>query len=269
MAKTKIGVVFGAGSVRGISHIGVIKVLQQIGIKPYCITGSSIGAIVGAAYALGIIPKKMENLAKSMNIFELVKLTDITFPKDGLIKGNKIEKFIESFINDFRFEDTKIPFACTATDINSGEKVILNSGLLRNAVRASISIPGLFKPVKINGRLLVDGGLVDPVPVDVAYSMGAEKVIAISLFSERLFRSDRKEDSIKNKYVIPRIYKILYNSFYIMMNKIEKDCINNATILITPQLDGIGFRDFYKAAEIIKRGESATLKLKERIEKLI
>jgi len=178
----KFGLALGSGSARGMAHIGVIQVLEAYHIPIDMIAGTSIGSVVGSVYATGASVKHMKEAALSMKRSKTISLMDPTLPHSGLISGNRTEKILNKIaLKDKTFDDLKIPFAAVATDIKTGAKVILNQGSVIKAVRASISIPGIFTPVKYQDYYLVDGGVVDPVPVDVVQMMGANIIIAVSL----------------------------------------------------------------------------------------
>ncbi len=180
MKHEKIGLALGGGSARGWAHIGVFRALAEADIQIDCVAGTSIGALVGAIYASGRIALLEEAVLK-MDWGRIVSFLDVVFPRSGLIDGKKIETFFRGHVQKTHFEDLRLPFAAVATDLRSGSAVVLKSGDLIEAVRASISIPGIFTPVVLDGRVLVDGGLVDPVPVTVARSLGADRVIAVDL----------------------------------------------------------------------------------------
>jgi len=178
----KFGLALGSGSARGMAHIGVIQVLEAYHIPIDMIAGTSIGSVVGSVYAAGASVGKMKKAALAMKHRKTFGLFDPTIPRSGLISGNRAEEILNSIaLQDKTFNDLKIPFSAVATDIKSGAKVILNQGSVIKAVRASISIPGIFTPVKYQDYYLVDGGVVDPVPVDVVQMMGANIIIAVSL----------------------------------------------------------------------------------------
>jgi NTE family protein len=178
----KFGLALGSGSARGMAHIGVIQVLEAYHIPIDMIAGTSIGSVVGSIYATGASVKQMKEAALSMKRSKTISLIDPTLPHSGLLSGNRIEEILNKIaLKDKNFNDLKIPFAAVATDIKTGAKVILNQGSVIKAVRASISIPGIFTPAKYQDYYLVDGGVVDPVPVDVVQKMGADVIIAVSL----------------------------------------------------------------------------------------
>lgn len=178
----KIGLALGSGSARGLAHVGVIMALEAYNIPIDIIAGTSIGSVIGGLYASGATIRQLEEVALSIKKSKTLFLIDPVFPHSGLISGDRIEKMLNQFgIKDKTFDDLKIPFAAVATDVESGAEVILNQGKVIDAVRASISIPGIFTPVKYQDYYLVDGGVVDPVPVDVVKMMGADIIIAVNL----------------------------------------------------------------------------------------
>ncbi|MBW1862883.1 MAG: patatin-like phospholipase family protein [Deltaproteobacteria bacterium] len=176
----KIGLALGSGSARGLAHIGVIKALDEAGIRVDYIAGTSVGAVVGAVYASGSI-NSLENVVLQLDWKKIIPFFDVVFPKSGLIDGNKITDFIRNHVDEKNIEDLPLPFCAVSTDLATGNEVAIQEGDLIEAVRASISIPGIFTPVKKNGLTLVDGALVNPVPVSVVREMGADFVIAIDL----------------------------------------------------------------------------------------
>ena len=167
----KTGISLGSGGAKGIAHIGVLEILEVYNIEITEISGCSIGSIIGALYASGCSIEKMKKIAFDIDLKKMWGLFDFTNPiSGGLIKGDAVEKFLNDILPVKNFEELRIPFKCVATDIKSGEPVIFDSGELIPAIRASISIPGLFIPYKFNDRLLVDGGIVNPVPIDLLSS---------------------------------------------------------------------------------------------------
>ena len=176
----RIGIALGSGSARGWSHIGVLQALAEMGIEPHVVAGSSIGALVGAAYANNQLDE-MEAMVLALEWKDIVAYLDMSIMNGGLIQGDKIVKFLRKYAKQTDIESLPRRFAAVATDLNNGTEVWLQHGDLLDAVRASVALPGLFTPCKQNGRWLVDGGLVDPVPVSLCRAMGAEIVIAVSL----------------------------------------------------------------------------------------
>lgn len=179
--KQGIGIALGSGGARGLAHAGVLEVLLENGIEPAFAAGTSMGAIVGAAYASGNF-RKLVDVLRSLDIAEAAALfLDFGFGKPGLVKGRRVMDFIATFIPDVTFADLEIPFAAMATDIATGEAVAITRGRILPAIRASISIPGIFTPVRRGAAMLVDGGISSPVPVETARSIGAGPVVAVNV----------------------------------------------------------------------------------------
>ena len=175
-----IGLALGSGSARGWAHIGVIRALAEAGIEIRCIAGTSIGSLVGAAFALNKIDV-LEDFARQLDWKQIVSFLDVTFPRSGLIDGEKITDFFRGHVREINIEELPLSYCAVATDLATGRELVLNKGDLIEAIRASISVPGIFTPVKKNSGFLVDGGLVNPVPVSAARNMGADYVIAVDL----------------------------------------------------------------------------------------
>lgn len=171
----RIGLTLGNGSARGLAHIGVLKALEEKNIKIDFIAGSSIGALIGAAYASGMSVERMEELALEIDLKKIAQLFISKPAFTGLINGKSIKNYILSHIGNPDFSQLKIPFVAAATDIDTGETVVLNKGSVVDAVRASISIPGIFAPVKMNNRLLIDGGVTLPLPIRLVKEMGVKR----------------------------------------------------------------------------------------------
>jgi NTE family protein len=178
-----IGLALGSGSARGLAHLGVIRAIEDAGIEVDFIAGSSMGALIGAIYASG----KLDELEATFRTFDwktMAGFFDVVLPKSGLLDGARVSELVRAHIHADTIETLPKPFAALATDIVSGEEVVIRSGDVIEAVRASISVPGIFTPVRSNGHILVDGGLTNPVPVSAARSMGAEFIIAVDLNHE-------------------------------------------------------------------------------------
>src|SRR3990167_9154182 len=196
----KLGVALGSGSARGWSHIGVLRALQRYGIEPDIVTGTSIGALVGACYAGGTLDE-LESWVTSLGWRDVVSLLDLKLG-GGLIEGRKVFQFFEQHMSDLTFEQLQKPFAAVATDLETGREIWLQHGHLAEAGRASLSIPGLFRPYRAqSGRILVDGGLVNPVPVTLCRAMGADLVIAVNLNSEIVGKHLRNSRKLSNEFL--------------------------------------------------------------------
>ena len=207
--RKKIGLALGGGAARGLAHIGVLEVLQKEGIPIDMVAGTSAGAIVGALYAQGKDSNEIRSLALEFGSRKLAHFVDPYLPKSGFIRGKKIQDLLVSYIGRIGFSDMKIPFACVATDVETGEEVVIDQGSVPEAVRASISIPGVFSVARWADRYLVDGGVVNPVPVNVLKGMGANFVIAVNVIPEVSEGAQRfiteKEDHTKESDIVRKI----------------------------------------------------------------
>jgi NTE family protein len=273
--RAKIGYALGGGGARGLSHIGVMKVLEEHGIYPDVIAGTSIGALVGALYASGLRAGDIER-ALRLDLRRLAMLADVRLSLSGLVQGKRVTSALKSFLGDLTFADLKIPFACVATDIVNGQEIVLRTGLVISAVRASISVPGLFTPVKVRGRYLVDGGLVNMVPVSTCRDMGAEYVVGVNVIpdpaglihependqedddeQEMSARETRSRNSKEPKSSAPNVVKVLIQSLYIPGYRIAMENLEAADLAISPEVGNIGFFQFDKEVEAIEAGEKA------------
>lgn len=177
----KVGLALGSGGARGAAHTGVLKVLQAEGIPISMVAGSSIGSLIGAAMAVGIPLEQVEQEWLETSAARVFRSFLPTFPRAGLSSGNELKKYLTQLLGDVRIEDLDMPYAAVACDMDTGESVVLKDGSLVSAVRASTAIPGIFHPLRSGDRLLVDGGLVDPVPIQVCRDLGADFVIAVDI----------------------------------------------------------------------------------------
>jgi NTE family protein len=185
----KIGLALGSGSARGWAHIGVIRALEHANVHPDLVCGTSIGALVGAAYALGELDR-LEKWVQELRTGEVIRFMDVGLGS-GVLKGDRLMEFFRANVRDRPIEDLPVPFAAVATSLQTGAEVWLRSGSTLDAVRSSIALPGVFAPARWQGSLLVDGGLVNPIPVSLARAMGADVVIAVDLGSDILGRRFR------------------------------------------------------------------------------
>jgi len=256
--KKKIGLALSGGAARGLAHVGVLEVLQKEGIPIDMIAGTSAGAVMGAIYASGQDINKIIENALDASWKRLAPLIDPSLPRTGFLKGRKIRDLIAGFIGgNIRFSDLKIPFACVASDIDTGEEVVINSGSVPEALRASISIPGIFTVVKREGRYLVDGGLTTPVPVNVVKQMGADLVIAINVNPDVSVRMGKTYRQRVEAHKEPNIFQVMMQSIYITTYSLARTSLGEADIVIEPDLAHIGAGDFTKAEELITRGQQA------------
>ncbi len=174
-----IGLALGSGAARGLCHIGVLKVLEKEQIRINCLAGTSIGAFIGALYAAGISPEQMEEVATGLDWKRLARLIDPVVPTAGLIDGAQVAEFMAKLLPARTFEELRMPLAVTATDVETGEALIIRRGNLVDALRAAIAFPGIFTPARFGDRFLIDGGLCNPVPVDAVRQLGAKNIIAV------------------------------------------------------------------------------------------
>ncbi|MEA2039091.1 MAG: patatin-like phospholipase family protein [Thermodesulfobacteriota bacterium] len=198
----KVGIALGSGSSKGWAHIGAIKALTEAGIHIDYIAGTSIGAVVGAAYASGKIAI-LEDVVLQLDWKQIVYLLDVVFPKSGMIDGNKIAEFIRSQVGAKLIEELPLPFAAVSTDLATGREVVIKEGDIIEAVRASISVPGIFTPISKEDMILLDGGLVNPVPVSVVRNMGADFVIAVDLNHDIVSKKGIGKSSIPGSVSCP------------------------------------------------------------------
>jgi len=250
----KIALVLGAGSSKGFAHIGVIKILESNKVPIHMIVGTSVGSVVGSLYAYGYDAFQLQKLSFSIEKGDIV---DLTIPDNGFIKGEKLEEFVNKIVKNTPIEKLKIPFYAVAADVQSGQEVAFGRGNTGMAVRASCSIPGVFRPVKIGEKMYVDGGVVSPVAVDVAKQFGADIVIAvdISAGAERTFPENTIETILR--------------SFDIMYSKLASIQISKADVVIKPKVGHIGAADFSKRHEAVMEGEKAALEALPQVMKII
>ena len=256
--RKKVGLALSGGAARGLSHVGVISVLHKEGIPIDMIAGTSSGAIIGAVYARHRDTEKMKEYALDPSWKKRAPMIDPSFPKTGFIKGHKIEKLLESFLGGkITFQDLQIPLACVTTDIDTGEEVVIDRGPVTEALRASISLPGIFTLVKREGRYLVDGGLTTPVPVEVVRRMGADFIIAVNVNRDVSVRLDKTTGKPKKARKSPNIFQVLIQSVYITTYSLVRSSLENADIVIEPDNADISAGEFSRTPELITLGEMA------------
>jgi NTE family protein len=240
--------VLGSGGARGLSHIGVIKKLEKEGLQPDIIIGTSMGALVGAYYALHGEVHDLERLAVSINNTDVLRMVDVNNITKSFIKGDKIKRFLKDLFQDKSFEDTKIRLVLAATSLQDGTQVVIESGKLADAVMASANLPVMMQPVKYQGKNLVDGGLVDSTPVKLAFDYGADSVIAVDLFNAR--KVDAKDFSMFMQ--LERVYDIMCAN---SVKFDEKDF--DKLIVLRPETGSrLQTFAFTKARTFIKAGEA-------------
>lgn len=242
----RIGLALGGGAARGFAHIGVIQVLEEAGIRPTLVTGTSAGSLVAAIYASGKTGNQLQRVADTM---EEATIADWTLPifSRGMLRGEALARYVNTQVSSRLIENMSLPLGIVATDLNSGQGMLFQRGDTGTAVRASSSVPGMFQPVKISGREYVDGGLVSPVPVRAARSMGAELVIAVDI-------SSPPEGNLAGG-----TFEILMQTFSIMGKSINSLELKEADVVIRPALLGVSSSDFGARKRSIEAGRQAML----------
>jgi NTE family protein len=268
-ALKKVGLALGGGAARGMAHVGIFKMLERENIPVDIVTGTSAGAIIGSLIASGNNAKKIETMVLEASKHKLTQLIDVSLPRTGLIHGDKVMDLLESYIGkNTKFSDLRIPFSCVAADIISGEEIVLREGSVPEAVRASISIPGIFAVVEYEGRYLVDGGIVNPVPAKTARDMGAQFVIGVNVIPETIVRVPQQKQQ-NQRSLEPGIILVLTQSLQIGSYYLAKAGLEYADVSIEPSVGHIGVGDFHQAEECIKQGELAMFQaldsIKERL----
>ncbi len=245
MSRPSIGLALGSGGARGFAHLGVIKVLREEGISIDMIAGSSMGAMVGCFYAAGL---DIDRLYKLSKVFKRKYYLDFTVPKMGFVSGDRVKELIKVFTHGKKLEELDIPVSVVATDLGTGEKVVFSEGPIADAVRASISIPGIFTPEKWNGRLLVDGGVIDRIPVSVVKEQGADIIIGVDVAH------------VKTNAEINSIFDVIMQSIDIMQMELVENRKIVSDVMIRPRVEKYSSRAFTHIDEIIAIGEEETIK---------
>lgn len=254
-----IALALGGGSARGWAHIGVIRELEALGVDAHLVAGTSIGALVGAIHAGGALGE-FEDWVTTLTRRTMFSLMDFQLG-GGMLKGARLMDFFRTRFHDRDIEDLALPFAATATNLRTGAEVWLRRGPMLEAVRASIALPGLFTPVLHQGRLLVDGGLVNPVPVSLARAMDADIVIAVDLASDLFDRSTQADAATLpgNGLRQPSMLDVITTSIDIMQVRVSRSRMagDPPEVVVTPRVAHIGILDFHRANEAIEAGRQA------------
>jgi NTE family protein len=247
MPRPRIALVLGGGAARGFAHIGVIRTLEQEKIPIDMIVGTSVGSLIGAIYASDMNSFDLEWTAFALekdDVFDYALLSAITGM--GPVKGDKLEAFVRNKIPVANIENLKLPFAAVATDLNRGTRVVLDRGSVAKAVHASSAIPGVFSPVDFQGKLLVDGGVVDNIPIDVAREKGADIVIAVDI-----------SENVTN-FNITNVVDVMLQAVSIIMNENTKQKKKDADVLISPAVGNVAMLDFTQKKRCMQAGIEAT-----------
>jgi NTE family protein len=301
--RKRVGIALSGGAARGLAHIGVLEVLRDLGVEASAIAGTSMGSIVGSFLCSGISLEEMKHYVESMDWKSFLLFSDLALSNTGIINGRRVEKQLEKFLKEKTFEDCSTHFCCVAVDIFSRDKVVLTRGRLLDAVRASISIPGFFSPVYLDGKLLVDGGIIEPLPTEAIKVFDLDFVIGSSITFEKdneryryLLDGDGSESADhtyghhrigaaendeslrdlldkfksrikgKNEKTVP-VQSVLDTSLNIMHREMTSRYNKLADILIEPEVGDFGFFDLTRGKDIIQRGREAAEAKADEIKK--
>jgi NTE family protein len=301
--KPRIGIALGSGASRGWAHIGAIRALEERGVKPDLVCGTSIGALVGAFYASGDL-EKLESWVTGLAWTTVLRLMDLTW-RGGLIRGNRLFTLFRATFEDREISELALPYGAIATELTSGREVWLREGKVLDAVRASCAMPGVFTPVIRNDMLLVDGGLVNPVPVSMCRALGADIVIAVDLTWGKLgpYRDrsrdkgrgkadegavaprevpgwvgrlqtgwlQRMKSKVKDEVTMPSIFEVFTTALDIVEMKVARSRLAGepADVMITPLLPDFGTMEFHRAKEAIVEGRAAVERMGPLIDQVI
>ena len=250
----KVGLVLGGGSARGLAHIGILKVFQEEDIPIHFVVGTSIGALVGAVYAAG---SNLDYLAGIARELEWKQILDPNFSRMGLFRGDKLQELVDILVKGKKIEELCVPFAATACNLETGHEVIIQEGSVAKAVRASCSLPGIFKPVHLDGKLLVDGGVCGRLPTVAARKLGADLVIAIDVGGWP------KHEKINN------MFGILSQTFHIFESRLALEQGGEADLVIRPQVGTIGPERLDLSDELIALGRKAAEAALPEVKKIL
>jgi len=297
MQNPTIGLALGGGAAKGWAHIGFMKALDEAGIKPDIISGTSMGAVVGGCWAAGKLDE-LEDFARSLTQSRVLALLDVSLSGSGLINGSRLANLLMRNLADVQIEDLSTPFCCLATELENGNEIWLSKGDLSKSLQASYALPGIFKPVKVDSRWLVDGALVNPVPITACRAMGASHVIGVSLstagvgigtviansitnndatetegddqvndmsdetldhIERRSTKSQLRRQLLGEKKGAPGISSVMLKSYNIIQDRIARSRLagDPPDTLITPSVNDIGMFDFYRAGDAIDAGYAA------------
>jgi NTE family protein len=289
-AGPRIGLALGGGAARGWAHIGILRALDKAGIRPDVIAGTSMGALAGGAWAASRLDQ-LEDFARSMTKRRMFGYLDWRFRGNGLISGGRLAKLLELNFGEATIEKLPVKYAAIATELSSGHEIWLTRGNLIQAMRASYALPGIFTPIKIGGRWLVDGALVNPIPVSAARALGARVVIAVNLHSDVFGKGTVIQDGngteeeapalpvpeekprrlFGNVFGLPRkrapapqdgprgISSVMMDAFNITQDRISRSRLagDPPDVMVSPRLNGVGLFEFYRADESIQAGYEA------------
>lgn len=264
----RIGLALGSGAARGWAHIGVLRALGDLGIVPEAICGTSMGALIGGFYLSGDL-RALEDWARTLTKLRLIRYLDFKLSGNGFVAGHRLFSEMERHLQDKTIEDLAVPFASVGTDLDTGHEVWLTQGRLVDAIRASFSLPAFFEPVQIGGRWLIDGALVNPVPVSVCRALGARMVIAVNVNGGTTTRNIARQASALKKGDVgsgargatpPGRLGVMASTFNIVQDRVNRSrmAADPPDVSIVPKVNHVGLLEFHRAEEAIAAGEAAT-----------
>lgn len=299
LAGTLLGLVLGSGAAYGLAHIGVLRILEKENIPIDILAGSSMGALIAAFWSAGYHANELEKIAQSLDqknaFFKLIGFNDLSIAHRGFFHGRQVTHFMESYLGNQTFHDLPVPVKIVATSLTTSQEVVFENGRIVDALRASISIPGIFRPFNYRGELLIDGGILDPLPVDVLAKMGIKKIIAVDVLSSPEDRAQRsrlraeKKKSLQkekaeeplwkhflapildkvNRHFSSNIFNVIMNTIQFMEYEIAQVSSQEADVLIRPVVHDAHWAEFYRAEKFIKAGEEKTLEQLDEIKRLL
>lgn len=254
----KIGLALGSGSARGWAHIGVIQALKEIGITPTVVSGASTGSLVAAACASGQV-EELERWVRSLTKIDVWRLMDASFSGGGVMTGSKLMRAVGEQLEDYPIEELDCEFGAVAADLYTGREVWIRQGSMLSAVRASSGLPGLFTPVNHDGQWLIDGGVVNPVPVSLCRALGADYVIAVNLNRRRVDDTGQPDTQERSSSAQASMMEVMYTSINIMQDQITRSRLvgDPPDVLLRPRLSDFNLMDFHRADEAIDAGYAA------------
>ncbi|MBI2167054.1 MAG: patatin-like phospholipase family protein [Candidatus Omnitrophica bacterium] len=299
LAGTLLGLVLGSGAAYGLAHIGVLRTLEKENIPVDILAGSSMGALVAAFWAAGYRASDLEKIAQSLNrhhaFFKLVGFRDLSLPHHGFFHGRQVARFMESYLGNRTFQDLRVPVKIVASSLTTSQPVVFESGRVVDALRASISIPGIFRPCHYRGELLIDGGILDPMPIDALAKMGVKKIIAVNVLcgpddrvQKSRFLAERRKEFFRkrpqdgflkrflrslsektSRYFSGNIFNVIMSTIQFMEYEIAQVSSQEADVLIRPVAPEGHWAEFYRSEKFIREGEKRTAEQMEEIKRLL
>jgi len=307
-ADARIGIALGSGSARGWAHIGVLRALAEMGIHPGVVAGSSIGALVGAAYASDQLDT-LENWVSSLTWKDMLAYLDLSLLDGGFIRGEKLIEVARQYVGELEIQSLPVLFSVVATELDTGREIWLREGALLDSIRASIALPGLFSPSRLNGQWLVDGGLVDPVPVSLCRAMGAEVIIAVNLNGDIVGKHNKRKNSdeyhrdkkagedadvwamisnqITSRFSEQKeaflsqllgeskdalgLFDVMASSINIMQDRITRSRMagDPPEVMLNPRLSSLGLMEFDQAAVAITEGRACVERMRPALDQML